>query len=249
MWFRRAADGNHRGAATEPAGQAPIVVLSIDSQYSGDLTAGTIGGIGHPGRGARAPSGGGGQAAVTGSWSAPIDTSLGGGPAPPPPPPKPAVKKPIPRAAPTPAKSAGESNRGFIITIHGYTVASPRPEYFVQDHFANILMAKAPDEKSNSKPYYFSDPSFPTGGMMLPSTLGGGTSAATSHSGGVWGVGTRGAYFDMFVPEMIGTTNLPTTRNAALPPIDAFPPADPKTGPHLLTSAFEFTFTFHVHVK
>jgi hypothetical protein len=93
------------------------------------------------------------------------------------------------------------------------------------------------------------------------------TPGSTSSVAGPWGgAGAKGPFWDLFVPSLAGVKAPPTPApgtvgagglgglgagmgvNRDMGPVDAFTPPD-DNGPKMMYNAFQFTFTFKVHVK
>jgi type IV pilus assembly protein PilM len=211
-----------------------IVITKIDSEFRADLNATA---------GAPAPA-------------------PGAAPPPAPPAPKPGEPAPPP-----------DSPRGFLVTITGYTTPSseagaPAGYTVVKSSFEDVLMAKAPHTNKNTKPYYFlpDEASF-TGQTIMPPAVAAAPGAPTGVTGPWGSAGTKGPFWDLFVPALAGVKAPPTPPagtvgggglgglnagmtgvNRDLGPIDAYSPPD-ENGPKMMYNAFQFTFTFKVHVK
>jgi type IV pilus assembly protein PilM len=187
--------------------------------------------------------------------------------------PTPGTAAPTP-PAPKPGEAAPppDSPRGFLVTITGYTTppadpAAPAGYTVVKSSFEDVLMQKAPHDNKNNKPYYFlpSEASF-TGQTIMPPAVAA-TPGSTSSVAGPWGgAGAKGPFWDLFVPSLAGVKAPPTPApgtvgagglgglgagmgvNRDMGPVDAFTPPD-DNGPKMMYNAFQFTFTFKVHVK
>jgi type IV pilus assembly protein PilM len=178
-------------------------------------------------------------------------------------------------ATPAPAKGAKaasvaqdaepESNRGFIVTINGYTTA-PRGWEVVKNQFADVLMKKAPHDATNQKPYYFLPEEVYQPGQVIARPAPGTTGTTPTVAGPWGGSGAHGSYWDFFVPDLAGTrqaTTAPATpapgglgavvaaaQTRDLPgPVDAFLSTRDSSTTPLLYDAWTFTFVFKVHVK
>jgi hypothetical protein len=161
------------------------------------------------------------------------------------------------------ANAVPVSNRGFVITIQGYTTAGAGYD-LVKRQFEDVLMAKAKHDASNTKPYYFLPEEASFTGQTIPRP----TPSTTATPNAVtppWG-NSHGTYWDIFVPDMAGVHPATPTPGTVVPgglgaamnpqardlpgPVDAFATSrDASNGPQLLYDAFVFTFTFKVHVK
>ncbi|HVX85914.1 MAG TPA: type IV pilus assembly protein PilM [Phycisphaerae bacterium] len=163
--------------------------------------------------------------------------------------------------------AVADSNRGFIVTINGYTTA-PEGWKVIKSQFEDVLMDKAKHVAANSKPYYFLPEEVYSPGQVIPRPTPGANPTGMGATGVTtpWGgTGAHGSYWEFFVPDLAGVH--PTTAPAAaapgglgavmnaaqardLPgPVDAFLSTRDSASTPLLYDAYTFTFVFKVHVK
>lgn len=159
------------------------------------------------------------------------------------------------------APVAGPSDKGFAIVISGYTPNQSGldllREYKNQlEQRANEKLTMQATDKQivPAKPYYIGDNSLkfkfmPFGGSK--------DSAGGSGPRGIWGMGQRGPFWSVFVPDMQGVvpmTVLPGTLD--MRPVEAEQPVDAmfelplkQKPPRLLIGSYMFEMSFKIYVR
>ena len=162
----------------------------------------------------------------------------------------------------TPAGKAPASDRGFVLVITGYSTHPTLGDQMIKD-FSKAIKDAAPE--TGPKPYYLTA----GGSTYLKSTFRSSVTSGTSdHS--PWGSGSRGSFWNYYVPAMMGQNSTTTagglggalivapTTTAEIP-VDAYQlppmssvsataPANP-AGPPSMNGASMFTLKIKVFVR
>jgi len=245
--------------------QQLVVIQSIVSDYHTELAgvnsvaSADVAPAANPGMGAMGSMGGGGMPSSMGAGGL-HGSEMG-----------------TPRAPVAPV-GANSADRGFLVTIRGYTpYQDPKlgGYSFVRNHFIQHLMDVAPkpvDTKpdpmkpapakaavskagsTNDRPYFFEFEATPyTGWFIAPAAGGNGSTKAMP-----WGT-NKGPFWDAFVPPMMGITDQPeaadggafhiTGGGGMAPTTVTNKPLDPDYPGREMYGYYQFVTTFKVYIK